>query len=934
MCFPLAKTMTQFIEIKRAEVHNLKGIDVNIPRNELVVITGVSGSGKSSLAFDTLFAEGQRRYVESLSSYARQFLGKLDKPKVEYIKGIPPAVAIQQKVSSKNPRSTVGTTTEIYDYLKLLYARIGKTYSPVTGEEVKRHQVEDVIDFISQKPNGLRFLIIAPVSYSDRSALQHLTILSSQGFSRILVGNSIERIEDILEEGSYDEKVISLVVDRAVVRSNDQENIHRLQDSIQTAFYEGRGSCLIDFIDGQPPVEFNNLFELDGMAFTEPSVHLFSFNNPVGACPSCEGFGSIMGVDEDLVIPNQTLSVYEGAVAPWKGETMGKWKNKFILASSEIEFPVHRPYMDLSVEEKEMLWEGGKGFKGINAFFKHLESKKYKIQFRVMLSRYRGRTKCTTCKGKRLKPEAGYVQIGGVALHQLVELPLNKLAQFFELLELDTRDAEIAKRLLTEITTRLKFLINVGLSYLTLNRTSNTLSGGESQRIQLATSLGSALVGSLYILDEPSIGLHPYDAEQLIEVIEALRDKGNTVVVVEHEEAFMHAADYLIDIGPAAGNLGGEIVAAGKPYDVLDHEESLTAGYLSGRLAIPMPEGTRKAKGQIAIEGVRQHNLKGFDVQFPLGLFTVVAGVSGSGKSTLIKKILYPALKKHLEHIGERPGLHKALSGDLDRIQHVEMVDQNPIGKSSRSNPVTYLKAYDDIRALYAGQELAKVRGYKPKHFSFNTDGGRCDTCKGEGEVTIEMQFMADVHLPCEDCNGHRFKAEILEITIKDRSISDILEYTIDEAIAFFKEINQHKIATKLQPLQDVGLGYAAVGQSSSTLSGGEAQRVKLAYFLSKGEKSGKTLFLFDEPTTGLHFDDVKKLLVALNALVNMGHTVVVIEHDLDVIERADHLIEIGPEGGDLGGQLLYCGAPQGIKNSEHSPTAKSLRKKHSQASV
>jgi len=921
--------MTQFIEIKRAEVHNLKGIDVDIPRNELVVITGVSGSGKSSLAFDTLFAEGQRRYVESLSSYARQFLGKLDKPKVEYIKGIPPAVAIQQKVSSKNPRSTVGTTTEIYDYLKLLYARIGKTYSPITGEEVKRHQVEDVIDFISHKQDGSRFLIIAPVTYTDRTAIQHLTILSSQGFSRILVGDSIERIEDVLEEGSYNENVISLVVDRAVVRTDDQENIHRLQDSIQTAFYEGRGSCIIDFIDGKPPVEFNNLFELDGMAFTEPSVHLFSFNNPVGACPTCEGFGSIMGVDEDLVIPNQTLSVYEGAVAPWKGETMGKWKTKFILAASDLGFPVHRPYMDLTEKEKEILWDGGKGFKGINAFFKHLESKKYKIQFRVMLSRYRGRTKCTTCKGKRLKPEAGYVKIGGVALHELVELPLNKLAQFFAHLELDERDAEIAKRLLTEITTRLEFLINVGLSYLTLNRTSNSLSGGESQRIQLATSLGSALVGSLYILDEPSIGLHPYDAEQLIEVIEALRDKGNTVVVVEHEEAFMHAADYLIDIGPAAGNLGGEIVAAGKPHDVLEHEESLTAGYLSGRLAIPMPEVARTAKGHIILEGVRQHNLKGFDVHFPLGLFTVVAGVSGSGKSTLIKKILYPALKKHLEHIGERPGLHKALSGDIDRIQHVEMVDQNPIGKSSRSNPVTYLKAYDDIRALYAGQELAKVRGYKPKHFSFNTDGGRCDTCKGEGEVTIEMQFMADVHLPCEDCNGHRFKAEILEITIKDKSISDILECTIDEAIAFFKEINQPKIATKLQPLQDVGLGYAAVGQSSSTLSGGEAQRVKLAYFLSKGEKAGKTLFLFDEPTTGLHFDDVKKLLVALNALVDMGHTVVVIEHDLDVIERADHLIEIGPEGGDLGGQLLYTGNPHGILSLAHSPTSKSLRKKH-----
>ncbi len=926
--------MTDFIEIKRAAVHNLKEVSVNIPRNQLVVITGVSGSGKSSLAFDTLFAEGQRRYVESLSSYARQFLGKLDKPKVEYIKGIPPAVAIQQKVSSKNPRSTVGTTTEIYDYLKLLYARVGKTFSPISGEEVKRHQVEDVIDFIDTKEEGTRFLIVAPVTYSDRTAIQHLTILASQGFARMMVDGAIERIEDVIEAGTFDEKTIMLVVDRAVVRKGDQENIHRLQDSIQTAFYEGRGSCLIDFMNGEQPVEFNNLFELDGMAFTEPSVHLFSFNNPVGACPTCEGFGSIMGVDEDLVVPNQTLSVYEGAVAPWKGETMGKWKTKFILGASDAGFPVHRPYMDLSDEEKEMLWEGGKGFKGINAFFKHLESKKYKIQFRVMLSRYRGRTKCTTCKGKRLKPEAAYVKIGGVALHELVELPLNKLADFFADLSLDEREAEIAKRLLTEITTRIDFLMNVGLSYLTLNRTSNTLSGGESQRIQLATSLGSALVGSLYILDEPSIGLHPFDAEQLIKVIEALRDKGNTVVVVEHEEAFMHAADYLIDIGPAAGNLGGEIIAAGLPDAVLAHETSLTAGYLSGRMEIPQPDTLRKPSGHIRLEGVRQHNLKGFDIDIPLGVFSVVAGVSGSGKSTLIKKILYPALKKHLEHVGERPGLHKALTGDLNKIAHVEMVDQNPIGKSSRSNPVTYLKAYDDIRNLYASNELSKVRGYKAKHFSFNTDGGRCDTCKGEGEVTIEMQFMADVHLPCEDCNGHRFKAEILEVKIQDKSISDILECTIDEAIEFFRSIKQTKIANKLQPLQDVGLGYAAVGQSSSTLSGGEAQRVKLAYFLSKGDKAGKTLFLFDEPTTGLHFDDVKKLLVALNALVDMGHTVLVIEHDLDVIQRADHLIEIGPKGGEEGGQLLFAGDPKKVTEVKNSPTAFSIMSKNEKSLI
>lgn len=920
--------MTEFIEIKRASVHNLKEVSINIPRNRLVVITGVSGSGKSSLAFDTLFAEGQRRYVESLSSYARQFLGKLDKPKVEYIKGIPPAVAIQQKVSSKNPRSTVGTTTEIYDYLKLLYARIGRTYSPVSGKEVKRHQVEDVIDFISQKKDGVRFLIIAPVTYRDRSAIQHLTILASQGFARIMVDGNIERIEDVIDAGTYNKEIIELVIDRAIARKDDQENTHRLQDSIQTAFYEGRGTCLLDFLDGNQPTEFNNSFEADGITFTEPSIHLFSFNNPVGACPTCEGFGSIIGVDEDLVIPNQTLSVYEGAVAPWKGETMSKWKNKFILGASEADFPIHRPYMELSEEEKEILWEGGKGFKGINSFFTHLERKKYKIQFRVMLSRYRGRTKCSSCKGKRLKQEASYVKIGGIALHELVELPLNKLAHFFNELQLDERDSEIAKRLLTEITTRIEFLMNVGLSYLTLNRTSNTLSGGESQRIQLATSLGSALVGSLYILDEPSIGLHPFDAQQLIKVIKALRDKGNTVVVVEHEEAFMQAADYLIDIGPAAGNLGGEIVASGLPKSVLSHQTSLTAGYLTGRLEIPLPLSVRTPSGFINLQGARQHNLKGFDVAIPLGLFSVVAGVSGSGKSTLIKKILYPALKKHLEQVGERPGLHKALVGDLEQLHHVEMVDQNPIGKSSRSNPVTYLKAYDDIRSLFAGTELSKVRGYKPKHFSFNTDGGRCDTCKGEGEVTIEMQFMADVHLPCEDCNGHRFKAEILEVKVQDKSISDILECTIDEAIAFFRSIKQIKIADKLQPLQDVGLGYAAVGQSSSTLSGGEAQRVKLAYFLSKGNKAGNTLFLFDEPTTGLHFDDVKKLLVAFNALVDMGHTVLVIEHDLDVIQRSDYLIEIGPKGGEEGGQLLYCGQPEGIMNVKGSPTAASFLSK------
>jgi len=679
-------------------------------------------------------------------------------------------------------------------------------------------------------------------------------------------------------------------------------------------------------MDNHPTIEFNSLFELDGMSFTEPTLHLFSFNNPLGACPSCEGFGSIMGIDADLVVPNPHLSVYEGCIAPWKGETMGKWKDKFILGASAYDFPVHRPYIDLTEKEKTLLWEGAKGVKGINALFKHLESKSYKIQFRVMLSRYRGRTVCGTCKGKRLKPEANYVKVDGRSLSDLVELPLRKLKVFFQDLNLDEQDASIAKRLLTEITTRIDFLISVGLPYLTLNRVSSTLSGGESQRIQLATSLGSSLVGSLYILDEPSIGLHPKDAQQLITVIEALRDNGNTVVVVEHEEAFMRAADFLIDIGPAAGNLGGEILAAGIPKDVLNHETSLTAAYLNGTQQIPLPQVLRKPSGEIILEGVRQHNLKGFDVSIPLGVFSVVAGVSGSGKSTLIKQILYPALKKHLEMVGERPGIHKALKGDLNAIQHVELVDQNPIGKSSRSNPVTYLKAYDDIRNLFASEELARVRGYKAKHFSFNTDGGRCDTCKGEGEVTIEMQFMADVHLPCEACNGKRFKAEILEVKFHGKTISDILDCTINEVIEFFKEHNQRKIANKLQPLQDVGLGYAHVGQSSSTLSGGEAQRVKLAFFLSKGIKNGKTLFLFDEPTTGLHFDDVKKLLRAFNELVDLGHTVLVIEHDLDVIKRCDHVIEIGPEGGELGGQLLYTGSPNELISVKGSPTAEAMK--------
>ena len=917
------------IAIKGARVHNLKNISLDLPRRKLIVFTGVSGSGKSSLAFDTLFAEGQRRYVESLSSYARQFLGKLDKPNVDRIKGIPPAVAIEQKVTSRNPRSTVGTTTEIYDYLKVLYARIGKTYSPITGNEVKRHQVSDVLEYIHQQPEGRRFYIIAPVPLKNREFVEALKLLQQQGFSRILQEGAIVEIEDLINEGSaHTTQFIDLVIDRAVVRQDDEDNDSRLADSIQTAFFEGHGTCLLVWADTNEQRSFSNIFEADGLTFDEPNIHFFSFNNPYGACPRCEGFGSVIGIDEDLVIPDQTLSVYEDCVVAWKGEKMREWRDQVVANAYKCDFPIHRPYFELTAEERDTLWEGNKFFEGIHAFFKYVESKAYKIQYRVMLSRYRGKTTCPECKGRRLRKEATYVKVGGKSITELVDLPIDELKQFFAGLGLSDFEEKVAKRLLVEINNRLKYLIDVGLSYLTLNRVSNTLSGGESQRINLATSLGSSLVGSLYILDEPSIGLHPKDTENLIRVVKELRDLGNTVIVVEHDEEFMHEADFIVDIGPGAGSHGGEIVASGTYDHIINDHASLTGKYLSGIEQIALPAKRRSPKKFIQVKGAREHNLKNVDANFPLHCFTVVTGVSGSGKSTLVTDILYPAIRKNLTGFGDKPGRFNGLEGDYNLIEHIEFVDQNPIGKSSRSNPVTYLKAYDEIRSLFANQKLSKIRGYKPKHFSFNTDGGRCDTCKGEGEVVIEMQFMADVHLLCESCEGKRFKDEILEVEVNGKNIYNILELTVDDAIEFFATNGYHKIVTKLKPLQDVGLGYIHLGQSSSTLSGGEAQRVKLASFLAQGGKELHTLFIFDEPTTGLHFDDIKKLLASFNALLKNGHSIIVIEHNPDVIKCADWIVDLGPGGGKYGGQIVFQGTPEELIQSPTSETARFISEK------
>ncbi|MGC6430708.1 MAG: excinuclease ABC subunit UvrA [Jejuia sp.] len=913
------------IIIKGAKLHNLKNIDVVIPRNKLVVITGLSGSGKSSLAFDTLYAEGQRRYVESLSSYARQFLGRLNKPKVDYIKGIAPAIAIEQKVNSTNPRSTVGTSTEIYDYLKLLFARIGKTYSPISDEEVKKNTVSDVLEYILSHKERSKLLLLAPIHLEEgRKIEDKLKALNNQGYARVKLNGEVVRIDELSTISEKDS--LSLVVDRIIVKT-EEDFKNRLADAIQTAFFEGKGECMVEDLKDNKNREFSNKFELDGMSFLEPNVHLFSFNNPYGACPKCEGYGDIIGIDEDLVIPNTGLSIYESAIFPWRGESMSWYKDQLVNNSHKFDFPIHKPYFELTEAQKHLVWTGNQYFEGLNSFFAELESKAYKIQNRVMLSRYRGKTKCKTCNGKRLRVEANYVKISGVTITDLVEMPIKKLVQFFKELELNDNDLNIANRLLKEINNRLSFLVNVGLDYLTLNRKSNTLSGGESQRINLATSLGSSLVGSMYILDEPSIGLHPKDTERLISVLQSLKNLGNTVIVVEHDEDIMKAADTIIDIGPEAGSFGGEVVAAGTYNDILN-SASLTANYLGEKLKIEVPKKRRTSKYQIDIKGARENNLKNIDVTFPLEMLTVVTGVSGSGKSTLVKKILFPALQKKLTDFGDKAGQFSSLEGNFSNISQIEFVDQNPIGRSSRSNPVTYIKAYDDIRTLFSKQKLSKIRNYQAKHFSFNVDGGRCETCKGEGEVTIEMQFMADVHLECETCKGKRFKKEVLEVTFANKTVDDILNLTIDDAISFFEANNETKIKTKLQPLQDVGLGYVTLGQSSSTLSGGEAQRIKLATFLGKGNTKEKALFIFDEPTTGLHFHDIKKLLTSFNALIDKGHSIIVVEHNIELIKCADYIIDLGPVGGEEGGNLVATGTPEDICKNPNSITGEFLKAK------
>ena len=914
------------IIIKGARLHNLKNIDVVIPRNKLVVITGLSGSGKSTLAFDTLYAEGQRRYVESLSSYARQFLGKLHKPKVDYIKGIAPAIAIEQKVNSTNPRSTVGTSTEIYDYIKLLFARIGKTHSPISGELVKKHTVTDVTNFVKSFKEDTKLLLLCPIAINeDRDLKTVLKVLSQQGYARIKYEDQIYRIDELpTNQKNYSD--LKLVVDRVIVK-DDEDFYNRLSDAIQTAFFEGNGVCVIQNITDNTTTEFNNKFELDGILFYEPNTHFFSFNNPYGACPTCEGYGNVIGVDEDLVIPNTGISIYDDAIYPFRTDSYRHYKEELITHAYKFDIPIHKPWFELTEEQKNLVWEGNKDFYGINHFFTALEEKSYKIQNRVMLSRYRGKTTCIECNGKRLRKEANYVKVGNKTISDLVTLPLDELSDFFKQLKLNKYEQKIGKRLLTEINNRLEFLQNVGLNYLTLNRTSNTLSGGESQRINLATSLGSSLVGSMYILDEPSIGLHPKDTERLINVLQDLRDLGNTVIVVEHDEDIMKAADYIIDIGPEAGTFGGHIVAEGS-YDDILKSDSLTAKYLTEEFEIETPKTRRNSKNFIQIVGARENNLQNIDAKFPLNSLTVITGVSGSGKSTLVKKILYPAMQKKMIGYGEKIGQHTEVTGSYDQIKHIEFIDQNPIGRSSRSNPVTYIKAYDDIRALLSSQKISKIRNYKPKHFSFNVDGGRCEVCKGEGVVTIEMQFMADVHLQCDNCNGKRFKKEVLEVNFEGKNIDGILNSTIDDAVAFFIKHQQTKIANKLKPLQDVGLGYVQLGQSSSTLSGGEAQRIKLASFLVKGNTKDKALFIFDEPTTGLHFHDIKKLLASFNALIDKGHSIIVIEHNIELIKCADYIIDLGLDGGKKGGQLIFEGTPEELIKNKKSYTAPYLKEK------
>lgn len=912
------------ILIKGARMHNLKNVDVALPRNKLIVITGLSGSGKSSLAFDTLYAEGQRRYVESLSSYARQFLGKLNKPQVDYIKGISPAIAIEQKVNTSNARSTVGTSTEIYDYIKLLYARIGKTYSPISGEEVKKDSIKDVLAYIKKLDLESKFLLLAPIHLEgNRSLEKTLKVLIQQGYARVFAKGKMFRIEEF---DDYDKKEIYLVIQRLVLKDTE-DFYHRLADAIQLAFFEGKGDCILHNIENAKQKEFSSKFELDGKEFIEPNVHLFSFNNPYGACPKCEGYGNVIGIDEDLVIPNTALSLYENCIAPWRTEKYQSYKTPLFNNAKKYGISIHKPWFQLTNEQKQLIWEGTQDFEGIYDFFNRLEAKAYKIQNRVLLSRYRGKTKCPVCHGKRLKEEATFVKVGHKNITELVDMPIDELTGFFKNLTLSKYEKEVAKRLLIEINTRLSFLNDVGLGYLTLNRNSNTLSGGESQRINLATSLGSSLIGSMYILDEPSIGLHVRDTKRLIKVLKNLRDLGNTVIVVEHDEEMIQEADYIIDIGPEAGTFGGEIVAEGKMKDILQ-SDSLTAQYLTGKKQIKLPEKRRKTTDFIEIKGAREHNLKNIDVSIPLYGLTLITGVSGSGKSTLVKNILYPAMQKHLGNYGGKLGQFTSLEGSFDVLKSVEYVNQNPIGRSSRSNPATYIKAYDDIRTLFSDQKISKIRNYTPKYFSFNVEGGRCENCKGEGEVTIEMQFMADVHLTCEVCGGKRFKKEILEVTFKEKNINDILEMTVEEAVAFFELHKQDKIVNKLQPLLDVGLGYVQLGQASSTLSGGEAQRIKLASFLSKGSQTDKTLFIFDEPTTGLHFHDINKLVASFNALLEKGHTIVVIEHNPDLIKVADYIIDLGPEGGKKGGNLLFQGTPEELIKNKKSYTGAMLKSK------
>lgn len=939
--------MKDCIQIKGARVNNLKNISLEIPRRKLVVVTGLSGSGKSSLAFDTLYAEGQRRYVESLSAYARQFLGRMHKPECDYIKGIPPAIAIEQKVTTRNPRSTVGTSTEIYEYLRLLYARVGKTFSPISGQEVKRHTTEDVVRCVSTHSEGIRFLVLCPILIRQgRSLQQQLDIYRQSGFVRLEYQGEVMRIEDFHHEEAVPGELY-LVVDRLSV-GRDKDTISRLTDSVETAFYEGGGEMMLRFVPENETHTFSTRFEADGISFEEPSDNMFSFNSPAGACPDCEGFGKVIGIDEHLVIPNTTLSVYEGAVVCWRGEKMSEWKDWFIRFNSERGFPIFKPYYELTQEEKDWLWHGTFphdipeekkklfpeekewGLLSIDAFFEMLRQGQYKIQNRVMLARYRGKTICPKCHGTRLKAEANYVKVGGRSITELVEMPIGTLKQWMEQLTLTPEEEGVAQRIMTEIRQRLQFLTDVGLEYLTLNRPSASLSGGESQRINLATSLGSSLVGSLYILDEPSIGLHSRDTDKLIKVLKQLRDLGNTVIVVEHDEEIMRAADWIIDIGPEAGRLGGQIMYNGPAQPLPQEVEgacSHTLDYLTGREQIALPVSRRPWTSSLIVRGARENNLQGIDVEFPLNVMTCVTGVSGSGKSTLVRDILYRALKRHFAEVTDRPGEHLSLEGDLCQVKAVEFVDQNPIGKSSRSNPVTYVKAWDEIRKLFAAQPLAKQMGYTAAYFSFNTDGGRCEECKGEGTVTVEMQFMADLTLPCESCHGKRFKHDILEVTFGGRNVYEVLEMTVNQAIEFFSEHRQNRIVNLLRPLQDVGLGYIKLGQSSSTLSGGENQRVKLAYYLGI-EKHEPTVFIFDEPTTGLHFHDIRRLLDAFNALIMRGHTLIIIEHNLDVIKCADHVIDLGPEGGARGGQLLCCGTPEVVAQCRESYTARFLKEK------